>query len=200
MRTLLKIIYLLSISCFSLEASDKPSLQDLEKRIQDYHIQLIQAIPREIKKELLEIKKYDDMLGLSLKSQTWLAAQFIDIVEIANNLKKISPSFIADDVNQLMRQTLIDTLHNKPLKINLKINDVETYWAEAAFPKFNKSPIGLNIVEWNWQLPNSKRKHGIIHVGIDTKTRQFLCFERTIGYYYPEGTLLEKIRKEFIKN
>jgi hypothetical protein len=38
-----------------------------------------------------------------------------------------------------------------------------------------------------------------MHVGLDVKKRNFICFERNLGVYIPEGEKLERIYREIVQ-
>jgi hypothetical protein len=58
----------------------------------------------------------------------------------------------------------------------------------------------MGRIDWIWTLEEKSRPHGVMHVGIEVERRNFVCYERSLGIYFPEGDKLERIYREIVQN
>lgn len=94
----------------------------------------------------------------------------------------------------------IAVMRGQEFDILQKLRSSKLYKLEQQNPKQELTPIGRNKIVWIWRLNVEGREHGTLHVGIDVKTRNFICHEYTIGIYYPEGEVLQRIHKNIVQD
>lgn len=105
----------------------------------------------------------------------------------------------ADDMSSVILETFWCMRHGKELRVKERAADYRAYWQEQKVPEVEVAPKGGGKINWIWMLEVPSRPHGILHVGIDLKTRHFICFEHEKGIYYPDGITLERIRAEIVQ-
>lgn len=201
------LIFLLSFDLHSEESEinlDNTEVNNLEMLLVNSHNNIIKKMPENIHNELLGIKSFDDFYKLSESTQIWVEQNVSQVrdVEISNiftNFTNVS-YLHGDDVSKILRETFILKVGNKKLDLKNKIEMSMIYWIEQSIPIFNASPEGNGKITWIWKLPTKERKLGVIHVGLDDKSRRFICYERNRGIYYAEGEILERIRAEIVQN
>ena len=138
----------------------------------------------------------------SESSQIWIHqnfSQFRDDGDIKVALK-FEVLKMPDAISQILTQTFWCKVHGQAYFLNDKLKSIGAYWKERECPKVKLSPLGGGKIEWYWQLDSHERPDGILHVGVDLKTRMFLCYEINKGIYFPTGMVLERIRSEIVQN
>lgn len=186
-----------------LEARDDKNdlIAKLEKKIHLFHDKNAAAMPADVRLELTNLNSVNELMRVSLKSQKWLHDNLnqMDDLEAAKDLASFKELHTGDDLYKLLSETFWCRLKGRPIELENKIRLIGLYWKENAKPVAPLAPEGKGVVDWIWKLNIKTRPDGILHVGIDTKSRRFLCYEHTIGLYYPEGAVLERIRAEIVQ-
>lgn len=178
-------------------------LNDLSRRITKLHDEKIKNIPKDILRKIAECKSPDDFIKLDLESQKWLHQNFGNFggnLEIGEDFSKLKVVRSDDDAYVILSESFLCRVNGKPFDLERRIELIGIYWLENSWPVVEFAPEGKGKVNWIWKLEVKSRPHGVLHVGIDTKTRRFLCYERTVGVYYPEGETLERIYAEIVQD
>lgn len=176
-------------------------LDVLDPQVHKYIDAKIKGMPQDCHREILNCKSPDQLNQISEKAQKWLADDLVDAldVKIMLNFEKLDEIRVGDDIYTVMSEALWCKIHGKSIDLDKKITLIGIYWEEQQEPEFNIAPLGKGKIEWKWTLEVKTRPHGILHIGIDVKSRKFICYERTIGIYYPEGKLLDRIRRDIVR-
>ena len=185
------------------ERSKHELLQDLESALIEWYDEKAKIMPAKIKQEIAQCNSAKEFNRMSVASQNWLHQQFagLDEGEVSKLLSEFEEIKLGDDVLSLCSETYWSYLRKEPLKLKERIELIGLYWLENDRPyKIQHAPVGGGKIDWIWKLPVKERTHGILHVGLDTKSRRFICYEQTIGVYYPEGRTLERIRAEIVQD
>jgi hypothetical protein len=171
----------------------------LEKLLKEEYAELVEG--GEIPSYLLsDIRGNDKSFHqLPMHSQQWLSQQQSENPRIAT-LYRSFDFLTGDDIIDLNTTLLLNYLRGQEVDILQKLRSIQLYWAERDTPTQTLSPRGLNKIIWAWQLGLDSREHGVLHVAIDTVTRDFVCYEHTIGIYYPEGKTLNRIYSEIVQH
>lgn len=199
---LLSLIAQYSESLFAIETKRDDLILKIESKIDKYYDKKITGIPEAVRLELLKFDSYNRLNTATANTQLWLHENFsqMDDKEIADILLNFDELRGGDDVFKLVSEGFWCRLKGKPLEFEARISLTGTYWKENDRPNINLAPVSRGSIEWIWKLDVPERTFGVLHVGIDLKTRVFVCFENTVGIYYPEGDILERIRAEIIQN
>jgi len=201
----ISFFWVLCLTCSHLDAHPQERydvISKLEERILIYHDKKALTMPAAVRREIVECDSPDGLRDMSLESKKWLhdnLSQIFDeeaipLIESLDELK------VGDDLFQLLSETFWCRVKEKPIDLDKRIKDIGLYWKETTKPSVEHAPIGKGAIDWFWKLDVKSRPHGTLHVGIDVETRRFLCYEHTIGIYYPEGITLERIRAEIVQD
>jgi hypothetical protein len=137
-----------------------------------------------------------------VKSQAWLLE---DLPSVLTN-PKITELYSKLDWehhfgNEVVRLDLfLAIMRGQEFDILQKLRSIKLSQLELRRPKQDLTPIGSNKIVWIWRLNVEGREHGILHVGIDVKTRNFICYEYPVGIYYPEGDVLQRIHTTIVQD
>ncbi len=176
-------------------------LETLSRQITRYNSELEKGMPETVRRKIAAAKS-TNVHSLDRECQEWLrrdshGGEQADIWENFNKLKEIRTT---DDGVSILLESFVCHVQGKPFDLTKCVDLIGIYWLENEIPNIHIAPEGKGKVEWLWGLDVQTRPHGILHVGIDTVTRRFLCFERGVGVYYPEGETLERIYSEIVQN
>jgi hypothetical protein len=179
------------------------AINEFERTITVSHDEVIGRIPDNIRQELLACTTAEGFMKLPLASQLWLGKNVGsihdgDVAKAVLELDKHA-KLHDDDINAISKQTFWCRLHGKPFELDKKVCYYLIYWKENTAPQVKFSPQGMGEISWIWTLDVKERLHGVMHVGIDKKRRTFICFERPLGLYFPEGEKLERIYREIVQ-
>lgn len=185
-----------------VEVKDEANYTRLNKHMLILIKQIEKEMPPKVKKAMKNCNNYMDINNLEIDIQNWIFDAFLPRgnKEIMEEFENSNYLVTGDDIPMLYKNCFINYLNNKPFKLKEELQLVDLYWKERKLPTQTISPIGKNKINWIMGIATDKRPHGVIHVGVDKKTKQYICYERTIGIYYPEGKLLVKIREQDIKD
>jgi hypothetical protein len=181
----------------------RSSLDELEESVSSFHDEVIETIPEKIRKQLVACDTADAIELLPKSTHIWLhdnVGQLRDpavaesVASVAELLK-----FHSDDLSDMLKKTFWSRLKKMPFDYESYFFEKVIYWKENEPPAIKYSPQGLGEVKWIWKLDVESRLHGIMHVGLDVKKRNFICFERNLGVYIPEGEKLERIYREIVQ-
>ena len=209
MKTLLSI--LLTLLTFAVGHSQEAELVD-DQPIEEEHIKIPSSLAeahteleRLLSKEDLHkidaMKKEDEMneyhfeLGMGLRNSWGLWGDS----PMAKHMLSLGFTH-PDDMSGVILETFWCKRHGKDLRIEERVDYYNAYWQETKEPEIEVAPEGKGKIRWIWKLEVPSRPHGILHVGMDLKTRRFVCFEHATGIYYPEGAVLERIRTEIVQD
>lgn len=185
------------------EADKDIVLEDLSRQIAKFQDEMIKSMPKDIVRKLAECASPDDFNKLDLETQYWLHQNFGNFggdLAMGENFVKLKVVRSDGDVRKLLSESFWCKLNGKPFDLEKSVELIGIYWLEHDWPEIKFAPEGRGTIDWIWQLDIKSRPHGVLHVGIDTKTRRFLCYERTVGVYYPEGETLERIYTEIVQD
>lgn len=187
---------------------DDKVVSELAKSIELYHEEVIRRMPDDIKNQVLKMDKFDNMANVPPESQSWLEQVpfFVGSTELARSVDKVlemlgrtGDRIHGEDMEQILKKAFWCRLHGKPFDLEETIKDYVIYWREHAIPNVEFSPQGQNEIRWIWRLPIKDRPHGILNVGLDVKKRTFICFDRKVGVFFPEGEIMERIYREIVQ-
>ncbi len=207
------------------EAPDSAAMMEENRRIANDKIEFRVELDFEsadmLKKKLVEIfsemkkknsipeflnpdieNKNKSLSQFSLQSQIWVNEQLIDQVvtpEIINLSKKF-PFLGYNDFSGLVFDSFLSFMRGEEWDIVEQMRSKKLYWDEIRTPEQVLSPLDLNKIIWIYKLPVERRERGILHVGLDSVTHNFICYEYTIGIYYPEGKTMERIFSEIVQD
>lgn len=158
-------------------------------------------VPAGVRRGVIDCESASDFVKLPEKSQIWLDDNLDHQIffEFTNMLSSLPEIHHGGDIRAILKKSFWCRLKGLPYNLNEEIGLIDLYWKEVKKPSVVYSPLGKGKVNWAWRLEIKSRPHGIIHVGMDTKSRRFLCYDRTIGVFYPEGLLLDRIRTEIVR-
>lgn len=203
--TCLFILYsAISLNTCATEPRSSPDelLNELESRLHKYHNEKLERLPESIRAELIKCRSEQDLNKIDIKSQTWLHESFNQIEDdsLVEIIEKIDEIKIADDAGMILKTTFWCKVNDMPFDLENKIRLLGVYWKEHERPQVKFAPISRAKVDWIWKLSDQTRPHGVIHVGIDEETREFLCYDQVSGVYYPKGMLIDRIRAEIVQD
>lgn len=192
---------------FDAECDD--IITDLEAELTKAHDHFIKEIPESIKKSLNTWVSYDEMFQLPNETLTWLhenafiireprLAEIID--ELNETIEKKGDTFHGDDMSEILRMSFWNRLRGKPIELDDGLKSSVLYWRESTVPDIKFSPFGRGEIKWTWKLQVPTRTHGVMHVGIDLAKRTFVCYEHSLGLYFPEGEVMDRINREIVRN
>lgn len=181
------------------------SMDALSDRISRYLEGVCKTMPESVKDEIVKTS-LEDLPNVSEKSLDWVR-DHIDLgTEIDPELLKAFRDVIkwsgirGDDIPAILRLAFHAHLHEREFFISDSISDRIIGWRETSTPEVKYSPSGQGEINWAWKLESTKkRKHGVLHVGIDLKKRTFICYESDVGLYFPEGETMERIYREIVQ-
>lgn len=193
----------LALGCQMVRAQEEQSalLDMLESRLITMYDKEIAIMPNKVRLELSTCPSPHELGKISADSQLWIKEHLhqINEPEIALLFDKVYEIRCFDDVYQVASVAFWRRANGKPLDLEARIEEIELYHKESQEPSIRFAPVGGGEVMWMWKLPVNSRPYGVLHIGIDTNTRRFLCYEQTKGLYYPEGEVLERIRAEIVQ-
>lgn len=210
MKTLLSILLplLATVICAAQEAKPtdtKPVDRKEEWRgpstLEEAHEELERQLSKEVLARIDAMKTEDEIFefhfgtGMGLRNSWGLWGDS----PLAKHMRSLGFTH-ADDMSSAVLGTFWCKRHGKDLRIEERVADYKAYWQEEKRPGIGVAPEGKGKIQWIWKLEVSSRPHGVLHVGMDLKTRRFLCFEHQTGIFYPEGAVLERIRAEIVQN
>ena len=177
----------------------------LSNQLSSYFSGVIKTMPDSVKTEIANAS-LEDYSKISEKSQEWVTDHIDGGYEIDSGLLKAFHDVVkwsginGHDIPAILRLTFHAYIHKKDLVISDKISDCIIWWRETSTPEVKYSPSGHGEINWAWKLESTKkRKHGVLHVGIDLKKRTFICYESDVGLYFPEGETMERIYREIVQ-
>lgn len=182
---------------------------ELEDRTKLFYDGLIKQMPDLVRQKIFACETPEGMDDLSPEIQIWLQENVdltrnLDFAEILNKLHLTilnrGQNLIGGNFGEIFNRAFWRCLHNKPLEFEEEVRNNVIHVMENSTPDVKYSPQGKGEIEWLWKLPVKERLHGVLHVGIDLKKRTFICYERSIGVYFPEGETLERIYREIVQN
>lgn len=169
-----------------------------------FHQSNFSLAPDLLKTEILKADSPNDIEDLSSESIEWIEAKLT-----AQRDVELNKAFVAvlkwsnlngADADSIIRETFWDFAHGKPFQLASKISELIINSIEMKPPDIRFSPSGHGEIDWNWKLLSTRRKSGILHVGIDLKKRTFVCYERDLGVYFPEGETMDRIYTEIVQD
>ncbi len=201
---LLSAIWVMANNHLVVAQVDKDVLLDnLSRQIAKLDDEKFKSISKDILRKISECPSPDDFAKLDLESQNWLHQNFDNFggnVKIGEAFSKLKEVRSDGDGYEILCESFWCRLNGKPFDLGKSVESIGIYWLEHDSPEIKFAPEGRGKVDWIWQLEVIIRPHGVLHVGIDTKTRRFLCYERMVGVYYPEGETLERIYAEIVQD
>lgn len=159
-----------------------------------------QLAPKDV---IEDLKDKDKTFGkLSKESQKWLSEELGQILLTPKSIELYSKIewLLNDDGAHINTELFIEFMRGQEVDLLQKLRSVKLFRLETRRPEQVVTPIGRNKIVWIWTFAVKEREHGILHVGIDIKTRNFVCYENTIGIYYPEGGRLQFLHKNIVQN
>lgn len=169
-----------------------------------FHERNFGLAPDLLKTEILKADSADKIDDLSSESIKWIEAKLImqRDVELSKAFDAVLKwsNLNGADANSIIRETFWDFAHGKPFQLLSKISDYIINSIEMKPPDIRFSPSGHGEIGWYWKLLSPRRKSGILHVGIDLKKRTFVCYERDLGVYFPEGETMDRIYTEIVQD
>jgi hypothetical protein len=203
-KLLLFAIWVISnIHLVQAQVDNDRVLDVLSRQIAKFQDEKIKSMPKEILRKITECTSPHDFTKLDLECQTWLRNNFSNCggnLELGETFSKLKEIRGDDDASMILAESLWCRLNGKPFDLAKAVESIGIYWLENESPEIKFAPEGKGKIDWIWKLDVKNRLHGCLHVGIDTMTRRFLCYERTIGVYYPEGETLERIYAEIVQD
>jgi hypothetical protein len=189
---------------------DRKTLDLLGKSISRHQSKAINEMPGNVRSYLSSIinpKKIYDLEDED--SMLWIHTHIINGRD--QNLKESIDRMMAslalsgdrihgDDVSSILEDHFFALWNKEEFDLEDSIRGYAEHWRERSKPSVRLSPDGLNPIEWIWELEVESRKHGVLHVGIDTKKRTFICYEYPLGLYFPEGEIMERIYREIVQD
>jgi hypothetical protein len=188
-------------SIFDDSAAD--AIIDLKQKVNSFHDSVMKTLPKEIRLQLLSCETFESISSIPMSSQLWLGQNAGHIDEnVAQSINAVRKHITChgDAFNSMMKEAFWCRIHNKPFDFFLDLYSAVISWKENHKPAAEHSPNGLGRIDWIWKLDSKDRLNGVMHVGIDVKKRNFVCFERNLGVYFPEGDKLERIYEEIVQD
>ncbi|SHI70174.1 hypothetical protein SAMN02745181_0686 [Rubritalea squalenifaciens DSM 18772] len=188
----------------------KETLESLGHALSAYHKKLIEEMPEKVRFHLSSIEKPKSIHDLKNEdSIRWIhhhvslgpdegLSKKMD--ELMSDLAVSGDKLHGDDVASIYESSFFALWNKDNFDLEKSIVKSAIYWRENSDPPHRLSPDGLNVIEWNWKLDVKSRESGVLHVGIDEKKRTFICYEYTVGLYFPEGETLERIYREIVQD
>lgn len=211
-RILVIFVWLIAFDANADEAVniDKEKLELLENSIKRYQNKAISKMPGKVNSYLSSIVKPKSIYDLNDKDSTiWIQTYIMsgldqDLKEsidgLMSSLAVSGDKIHGDDVSSILGSHFFASWNKEEFSLENSIRNYAEYWREHSKPSARLSPDGLNPIEWIWELEVESREQGILHVGIDTKKRTFICYEYPVGLYFPEGETLERIYGEIVQD
>ncbi|RYZ82295.1 MAG: hypothetical protein EOP06_21935 [Proteobacteria bacterium] len=188
----------------------RETLDLLDESMSRYHKKLIEKMPDEVRlrlasldkpKSIYELKDTESILWFHNHVKVGGDEELIKSVEKLRFELAVSGDKIhGDDVGSIFESSFFATWNKEDFDLKESIVKFAIYWRERTTPAQQLSPDGMNPIGWHWQLDVESREDGVMHVGIDQKKRTFICYEHTVGIYFPEGETLERIYREIVQN
>jgi hypothetical protein len=161
-------------------------------------------MPNHIRLEVLGCDTVDEIDLLPAESQLWLHenVQTLGDPDVNAAMERVSAelTFHGADYSRLAIESFWSRLKNIPYDYHLFFVQAVIWWREHEEPIITKSPQGLGRIDWIWTLEEKSRPHGVLHVGLEVERRNFVCYERNLGIYFPEGEKLERLYREIVQN
>jgi hypothetical protein len=210
MKTLLTILLILCASAAghaqdAEPAREKPAEKEEEIKIPstlaEVHEELERLLPKEELAKIDAMESEDEMIefhfgaGMGMRNSWGLWGDS----RLAKHMRDLGFTH-ADDISAVILDTFWCKRHQKDLRIEERVAYYKAYWQEQKDPDIEFAPEGKGKIRWIWKLEVPSRLHGVLHVGMDLKSRRFVCFEHTTGIYYPEGSVLERVYTEIVQN
>jgi hypothetical protein len=187
----------------------KETLESLNNSISRYHKKLIEKMPDKVRshlssiekpKSVYELKDADSIRWVHDHVKTGADEELIKkIDELMSDLAASGDKLHGDDIASIFESSFFALWNKEDFNLEESIVKSAISWREKSTPSQQLSPNGLNPIEWRWQLSVESREGGVLHVGIDEKKRTFICYECTVGLYFPEGETLERIYREIVQ-
>ena len=182
----------------------------LEKSMSRYHKKLIEEMPDKIRlylssydnpKSVYELKDADSVRWINDHVRVGADEDLMKrIGELRSDLAMSGDKLHGDDIATIFESSFFATWNKENFNLKEFIIKSAISWREKSEPIQRLSPDGLNPIDWRWQLSVESREGGILHVGIDEKKKTFICYEYTVGLYFPEGQTLERIYREIVQD
>jgi len=188
----------------------KGTLESLDKSMSSYHKKLIGNMPDKVRLHLSSLVKPKSIYDLKdADSIRWIhdnvkAGADDDLIKaidgLISDLAMSGDKLHGDEVASIFESSFFALWNKEDFNLEESIVKNAISWREESTPPQRLSPDGLNLIEWRWQLDVESREGGVLHVGIDEKKRTFICYEYTVGLYFPEGETLERIYREIVQD
>ncbi len=188
----------------------KETLDSVDHALSRYHKKLIEEMPDKVRLHLSSIEKPNSIHDLKDEdSIRWIhhhvrlgpdedCDKRID--ELRTDLAVSGDKLNGGDIVSICERAFFARWNKEKFNLEESIVKIAHYWRENSDPPHRLSPDGLNLIEWNWKLDVKSREGGVLHVGIDEKKRTFICYDYTVGLYFPEGETLERIYREIVQD
>jgi hypothetical protein len=180
------------------------AIDEVENKMNAFHDVVSKGMPNHIRLEVLGCDTVDKIDLLPAESQLWLHknVQSLGDLDVGEALERISKelTFHMGDCSTLALESFWSRLKNIPYNYHLFFVQAAIRWRENERPTITNSPQGMGRIDWIWTLEEKSRPHGVMHVGIEVERRNFVCYERSLGIYFPEGDKLERIYREIVQN
>jgi|GEM_PF-2459623 len=184
--------------------ADKLELEELDENLGVHWEKIIKNMPPRYLAEIKSVESSAGLIDLNIQTLKWMSANLYPKGDEALGLKKrlgrIDALKNQNDLELFLRESFWSKVKGRDFHIADRLEDFETYWKESTTPNISVVPGTNEKLEWIWKLPVATRQNGIIHVGLVTVSRKFICFEQNRGIYYPTGATLEKVRAEIVQD
>lgn len=187
----------------------KAIVEKLASEINSFQKEMIHRMPDNVRKDILAASDPINIYNLSEDSQKWVGqniangvsegiSKYFDLLSV--ELRLSGDRLGDEDYSAILEQSFFHQVRTSPFNLEEEILHYANYWREHTTPNVRLSPNGLGEIDWRWQLSVAERPDGVLHVGIDRKKRTFICYERTVGIYFPEGDVMERIYAEIVQD
>lgn len=182
----------------------KLELEGLKEKLGNHWKGVIKNMPPRFLAEIKSVESSTGLNDLNIETLKWMSINLYpdgdEVLGLQTMLGQIDALKNQNDLELFLRESFWSKVKGRDFNIVNRLEDFETYWKESTTPDKNVVPGTDEKLEWIWKLPVETRRNGILHVGLVTASRKFICFEQDRGIYYPVGDTLEKIRADIVQN
>ena len=188
----------------------KETVESLGHALSAHHKKLIEEMPEKVRLHLSSIEKPKSIHDLKNEdSIRWIHHHVLlgpdedlskKMDELMSDLAVSGDKLHGDDVASIFESSFFASWNKDNFNLEESIVKSAIFWRENSDPPHRLSPDGLSVIGWHWRLNVKSREGGVLHVGIDEKKRTFICYEHTVGLYFPEGETLERIYREIVQD
>jgi|GEM_PF-2120124 len=184
------------------------AVDDFAREVNRYHDNAIKILSEEAKAKIAECAVVEEFCRLLLKKPELVDDKYFQLSTeklaicfeyLAKTIACSGDQITGDDATLIMKEAFWHKLHKRPYDFKNRITELVIYWRENRTPDVKISPLGMGKIEWIWKLNVNSRVNGVMHVGMDTIKRTFICYEYGVGAYFPEGETLERIYREIVQ-